>query len=138
MIPGPILRLDWGKITSDIEDFRAALTEKEWDRAAQLYDGPFLAGFYLNYAPDFERWVEEERSAVSHDALRAIEAAARGATAAGRTDAATEYWRRLTRLDQVNSRFAIGYIEALTQAGDRAAQSRMRRHMPRQCAASSR
>lgn len=121
VIVSPNLRLDPALITSDIGELRDAMAETSSGGAAELFVGPFLDGFYLTDAPEFERWVEEERSALSHDVLRAIEASARGAAAAGRSEQAAEYWRRLTRLDPVNGRFASGYIEALTNAGEHGA-----------------
>ena len=36
-----------------------------WANAAALYDGPFLDGFYLTGAPEFERWVEAERATLT-------------------------------------------------------------------------
>ena len=112
------LKLDPTAATSDVEDFRTAIAEQRWERAAQLFAGPFLDGFFLSDAANFERWVEEERARLTHDAFRAIEAAAREAASGGRVDAAVAHWRRLTTLDPVNGRFASLYIEALVGSGD--------------------
>jgi DNA-binding SARP family transcriptional activator len=116
----PNLRLDPEQITSDVNDFRLALAGKDWDRAAEVFKAPFLEGFYLSDAPDFERWAEEERSSLTYEGLRALEAAAGRADADGRTDKALESRRRLAKLDPLNGRFAAGYIEALAKTGDRA------------------
>jgi predicted Zn-dependent protease len=40
--------------------------------------------------------------------------------AAGALDAAAEWWRRLTLLDPLSGRFALGYLKALAARGDRA------------------
>ena len=117
----PDLRLDPRTLTSDLEEFRAAIASKNWERAAGLYTGPFLEGFYLGEAPEFERWAEEERSALATSGIRAIESFARECSDAGRTEEMVEQWRRLTRLDPFNSRFAASYMEALASSGDRAA-----------------
>ena len=61
----PDLRLDSRLISSDVEDFRLATAAKDWLKAADLFTGPFLDGFYLADAPEFERWVEEERGALA-------------------------------------------------------------------------
>jgi DNA-binding SARP family transcriptional activator/tetratricopeptide (TPR) repeat protein len=116
----PNLRLDPSKITSDVNDFRIAAGEKDWDGAAELFTAPFLAGFYLSDAPDFERWADEERSLLTHEGIRALESAAAQADADGRTGQALESRRRLSKLDPLNGRFAFSYIEALAKAGDRA------------------
>jgi DNA-binding SARP family transcriptional activator len=121
VIVSPNLHLDASLITSDIGELRDAMADLSSGAAEELFAGPFLDGFYLTDAPQFERWVEEERSALSHDVLRAIEALARSAAVAGFGEKAAEYWRRLTRLDPMNGAFASGYIEALSVAGERAA-----------------
>ena len=115
------LRLDPERISSDIGDFRAAVAAKRWGDAAALYTGPFLDGFYLADAPEFERWVEAERASLTTEGVRAIEIAARSSAESGRREDAAELWHRLTRLDPTNSRIAASYMEALAALGDRAA-----------------
>lgn len=117
----PDLRFDPALISSDLEEFRSAVAAKDWATAAHLYAGPFLEGFYLGDAPEFERWSEEERTALATAGLRAIEHSARGCAEAGRLEEAVEHWRRLTRLDPFNARFAASYMEGLAALGDRAA-----------------
>src|SRR5262245_24068664 len=56
----PVLRLNRNLLTADVAEFQAALTAKDWAGAANVATGPFLHGFYLPSAPNFERWVEEE------------------------------------------------------------------------------
>lgn len=116
----PTLRLDPGKITSDLDEFRAATSSKDWECAATLFAGAFLDGFFLSDAPDFERWAEEERSMLLHDALHALEAAVDQAEAGGKSDQAEDLLRRLAKLDPLNGRTAARYIEALSGAGERA------------------
>src|SRR5262249_32281339 len=76
-------------------------------------------GFYLADAPEFERWVETERAALATDGMRAIEQLGKERTVSGAHEEAAECYLRLTRLDPVNSRFAILYMEALERVGDR-------------------
>ena len=59
------LRLDAQQISSDVADFRVAVAGKNWTEAAALYVGPFLDGFYLADAPEFERWTESERASLA-------------------------------------------------------------------------
>jgi DNA-binding SARP family transcriptional activator/TolB-like protein len=115
----PDLRLDTTLISSDVAELRAAVRASDWRAAAALYVGPFLEGFYLADAPEFERWVESERASLAADAVRAIEHLAKDDLAAGRTSEAAECYRRLTRLDPVNPRFAIAYMEAMATIGNR-------------------
>jgi DNA-binding SARP family transcriptional activator/tetratricopeptide (TPR) repeat protein len=115
----PDLRLDSRQISNDVGEFRAAVRGKNWNDVASLYAGPFLDGFYLADAPEFERWVESERASFVADAGRAIAALAAESAAQGRRAEAAEYWGRLARLDPVNSRVAVQYMEALAALGDR-------------------
>ena len=117
----PDLRLDARQITSDVADFRAAVAAKNWSEAAALYVGPFLDGFYLADAPEFERWAEAERAALGAHGIRALELLAKESAAQGRREESAEYWRRLTRLDPVNARTTLSYMEALVALGDRTA-----------------
>ena len=120
IVSSPDLRLDPRLITSDVDDFLAAIRSKNWADATALYTGTFLDGFYLSDAPEFERWVDDERSSLAADATRAFEAAAKASLEAGHHDEALDSLRRLTRIDPANSRFAAKYMEALADAGDRA------------------
>src|SRR6185295_9408886 len=99
------LRLDPTQITSDLADCRAAIRAEDWARAAELYRGPFLDGFYLADAEEFERWVDEERLSIGKEAAKAIEAAARGATEQKDFERAAGLWRTLTTVDPLSSRF---------------------------------
>ena len=114
------LTLDRARVGSDIADFRSALASGARSQAAQLATGPFLDGFFLPGAAGFERWVEDERAALAADATRALLGLAREAEAAGDLDAALDWWRRLTRIDPLSGRFALGFLKALAARGDRA------------------
>lgn len=116
-----LLRLDPAQISTDVGEFRAAIAAKSWSVAAALYTGPFLDGFYLADAPEFERWAESERASLATEGIRAIENVAKASADAGRPEEAAEHWHRLTRLDPANSRTAVFYMEALAALGDRAA-----------------
>ena len=110
---GAGLRLDPG-ISSDVAEFQQALAAGDLERAASLYSGEFLDGFYLAAAPGFERWAEEERARLHQSALRALESLAE------RTGAIA-WWRRLAELDALSARYAAGHMRALAAAGDQVA-----------------
>src|SRR4029078_8831359 len=57
------LRLDSAGIISDVAEFKAACGGRDPQRAVTCYGGPFLDGFFLSDAPEFERWAEGERAA---------------------------------------------------------------------------
>jgi DNA-binding SARP family transcriptional activator/TolB-like protein len=114
------LRLDPNKITSDVSEFRDAIASADWQKASSLYAGPFLEGFYLGEAPDFERWSEAERSDLALHGLRAIESVAVDLERSGKLHDAVQARRRLTRLDPFSHAYAAAYMEVLAAAGDRA------------------
>src|SRR5437870_5461633 len=114
------LRLNPTVLPVDAREFEDAVDRGDAERAGALYAGPFLDGFFLSGAPEFEHWVETERARLARRAERALETLAGTATARGNHPAAVDWWRRLTALDPLSSRFAIGLMEALAAAGDRA------------------
>jgi DNA-binding SARP family transcriptional activator len=113
------LHLDPARLTSDLEEFRKAIAAKQWFQGAALYAGPFLDAFYLNDAPEFERWVDTERAVLAREGARVIERAAHAAEEGDHADEAAEQWQRLTRLDPLNGAYAVAYMQALARRGDR-------------------
>ena len=112
------LRLDPGRITSYVEELHTAATAADWEHAAAVFVGPFLDGFYLAAAPEFERWVDGERASVAATALQCIERAGEALDIQDPARALA-HWRRLAALDPLNARYAIACIERLVQRGER-------------------
>ena len=119
------LRLNPELITCDVSLFTAALKADRLEQAAAEYAGPFLDGFHLSDAPEFERWLEEERAELARDYCGALERLARRAADRGDRIGAVEWWRKLCAQDPLNARVAIGLMEALVAAGDRASALNM-------------
>jgi DNA-binding SARP family transcriptional activator len=115
------LRLNPETISVDACDFQAALDRSNPTTAVTLYRGPFLDGFYLPGLAEFERWAESERARLAQRYAGALEALANAAAAHGDPHGASDWWRRLAATDRVNSRYALGLMRALVQAGDRSA-----------------
>jgi DNA-binding SARP family transcriptional activator/TolB-like protein len=113
-----VLQLDASLITTDLADFEQALAADEPERAADLYAGPFLDGFHLPNAGEFERWVEAERADLARRVARALEACATRAARRGEARLAAEWWQRLAARDPLDSRIALALVEALAAAGD--------------------
>lgn len=61
-VAGNPLRLNPDVISSDVGVFNACIDAGELELAVQEYRGPYLDGFYLSDAPEFERWLEAERA----------------------------------------------------------------------------
>ena len=115
------LRLNPAAIASDGHAFQEAVERGDLAGAVALYRGPFLDGFYLTGADDFERWVETERARIARVVCEAHEQLANHAAARGDHRAAEKWWRRLTQIDPLSSRAALGLMMALVAAGEPAA-----------------
>jgi TolB-like protein len=118
------LRLNSEVIAVDLAEFTAALEAGDFARAVTVYGGPFLDGFYLPDAVEFEQWVEEERARLVQRHAAALEALARAAVDGGNLVAAAGWWRQLAQVEPLNARVAVCYMEALGAAGDRPAALR--------------
>lgn len=115
------LRLSAELLPSDVADFEDAIERGEWQRAAELYAGPFLDGFFVSDAEEFERWADTERGRLGRAYARALEALSEDAERRGATVDAVRWWRALAAHDPYSSRVAVRLMRALDRAGDRAA-----------------
>ena len=77
---GSEIRLNPEVVTSDVEEFESSLAQGKAERAETIYEGPFLDGFFLTDAPEFERWVEQRRSLLHQKQRDALERLANDAT----------------------------------------------------------
>lgn len=114
-----VYRLNPHAVTTDLADFRSAVTASNWPHARQLSTGAFLEGFYLEDAPEFERWTAEVRDRVAREIEGVLESHAALCEQRGEGAEARANWKRLTELDPINSRFAYHYVLALATSGDR-------------------
>jgi DNA-binding SARP family transcriptional activator len=121
------LRLNPDRISTDIGDFQQALTNQCPDRAVDVYSGPFLDGFFVNGAAEFEHWVDDERARLARGYRIALETLGEQATAQADYLAATAWYGRLTQVDPLNAQAAVRYMEALARSGDRAGAIRFGR-----------
>jgi serine/threonine-protein kinase len=74
--PGDSVVLNSSLVTCDVATFEDALARGDMARAAALYAGPFLDGFHISDAPEFERWVDAERNRIESGFAGAVEALA--------------------------------------------------------------
>lgn len=114
------VRLGWEGFTSDLAEFREAMQAGQPEKAVGLYEGPFLDGVNIDEAPEFERWAESERGILAHDYVVLLEQLARDADKRSELRAAVGWWRKLANADPLNSKVALGLMQALRAAGDRA------------------
>lgn len=112
------LRLNLDRIEVDTIAFEDAIKRNDFDEAVRLYTGPFLDGFVLPRAPEFEQWVRAERAALALEYARALECAALAADKRGDSRVAIDLWRKLAAIDPMNARIAISVMSAFVAAGD--------------------
>ena len=117
---GDELRLDPERLPSDLQVFREAIERGAWERAVDAYEGPFLDGFHLPDALDFERWLETERQALARAHAAALESLAQRRSDEGDVAGAVTLWQRRAALDPFDSRLAVHVMEALEAAGNTA------------------
>lgn len=111
------LQLNAGVVTSDVADFAAAELP---ERAVALYAGPFLDGFRMPDAPEFERWAEEERGRLAALHARWLDALAQRAETAGDAAGAVPWLSRLAAAQPLSDVVSERLVRALAASGDRA------------------
>lgn len=114
------LRIDATVISSDVAEFTAAIKRGELDVAVAAYGGPFLDGFHLVGAPEFERWLDEERRALNGAFARCLDRLASAAERDGDRHRSSEYLRQLSVLDPLNAKVAVRLMRALDAIDDKA------------------
>jgi len=113
------IHLNGTLISTDLREFAECTWNGELVRAAELYRGPFLDGFFLDDAPEFERWLEGERARLHYAAGRVFEQMANRSAREGDRFAVAEWWRRRATLDPTDTRVVLQLMGALTAVGDR-------------------
>ena len=116
---GKTLRLSPTAIRTDVGEFEDALDRGDLEAAAAVYGGPFLDGFFLKDAPEFERWAEAQRHRLARRLCGALVDLANAAAARGEQAPSAEWWRRAAEVDPLDSQIALDLIQALAAAGNR-------------------
>lgn len=114
------LRADPAQIASDRGEFLHAIEGGEDAEAVHLYRGPYLDGFYVREAPEFDQQVEQERQQLRARYTAALERLAAAEEERGDHAAAVRLWRQRANLDPTDAAVAVSLMRALASAGDRA------------------
>ena len=114
-----------GSVWTDIAAFgeftgRHASRE-DLDRAVGLWRGPFLDGFDLRDCPDWDEWLDLERSAWQQRMLEVLERAAEAHADEQDWSGALAHTRRALAIDPLQERFHRLAMRLYERAGDRAA-----------------
>lgn len=115
---GDSIRLDSTRVSCDATLLLEAIRSGDPEGVLSLYSGPFLDGFFLKGAPEFEHWVDSQRARLTAEFAEALEVLAKEALREGRFIEAVRWSRQLTDLDPFNSRSALQLMEALVGAGE--------------------
>lgn len=118
---GEDVRLDATAIRPDVVEFQRAMEAGDEEAAVALYRGPFLDGFFLPEADEFDQWSGRERQRLSDAYGKALEGLAERAEAAGDFGTAAVRWRARAAHDPLDSRVALRLMQALDASGNRAA-----------------
>jgi DNA-binding SARP family transcriptional activator/tetratricopeptide (TPR) repeat protein len=117
---GDDVLLDAELLLSDVAAFDAAIARGDLEAAVADYRGPLLDAFHLPGAPDFEHWLDVQRTHYEEVFLRALEDLALRAQAMDAWPEAVQWWRRAAVQQPHNTRVALGLMHAMARAGDRA------------------
>jgi len=115
---GKTLRLNPAVIRTDVGEFESALDHGALEEAVAMWGGPFLDGFFLRDAPEFERWAEAQRDRLARRLCAAYVELAHGAARQGAGARSAEWWRRAADIDPLDSEIAINVVEALAAMGN--------------------
>ena len=121
------LRLNSDALGSDLADQAAALATGRDEQAAALYVGPFLDGFHVPGAAEFEQWIETQRSQRARAHARLVERLAASAEARNDLAAAARWWQARVALDPLDTPATIELLGALAAAGNPAEALRLAR-----------
>jgi serine/threonine-protein kinase len=112
--------VDFERLQCDADAFDRAIAGGRWNEALELYRGELLEGFFISGAPEFEHWLDAERThlraAVVGGARTLVERAIEVGDVAGAVQLAAR-GLRLAPLDESLTQLLIGILD---RVGDRA------------------
>jgi DNA-binding SARP family transcriptional activator len=108
--------LDFDGVRCDVLELRARLAAGAVDESIAFWRGELAPGFHVSGAPDFERWLDDQRA----ELLRSLRAAAwESARAASGSDEEVQRVRTALRLDPGNEPGVRRLMQLLAAHGDR-------------------
>jgi serine/threonine-protein kinase len=112
--------VDFQLVWCDTAAFEASVKANRLEEALGLYRGDLLAGFFIDEAPEFDRWLHSERMRLRASAARAALTLSDQYDAGGNVAAATAWARRSLELTDTDERALRKLVELQCRAGDRA------------------
>jgi serine/threonine-protein kinase len=108
------------RVRCDVREFEEAVAAERLEAALQLYRGDLLVGFYVGGAPEFERWLDDERQALRARAAAAARTLASRHETGGSYTPAIGWARRAADYAPDDERALRRLMALLEKAGDRA------------------
>ncbi len=115
------LALDGTVIRCDAAEFERLIAAGQLAEALELYRGDVLPGFFLDDAPEFERWLEDTRARLRHTASTAATRLAAMHGERGELELATRYALGAHELSPDDEVVFRHYLTLLDRSGNRAA-----------------
>jgi DNA-binding SARP family transcriptional activator/TolB-like protein len=116
---GQTVALDRYGFWCDVQAFREGIAQGGAREALELYTGDFLDGFFLSGAPDFERWVDDQREDLRRMAVEAAWTLARRALGSGSRADAGHWARRAFGLRPLDEDALRRLLRLKDEIGDR-------------------
>jgi DNA-binding SARP family transcriptional activator/TolB-like protein len=116
--------IDEAAISCDAVEFEQVVDDGEYEEALGLYRGDLMQGLFVREAPEFERWLEDERTRLREKAAGAAWALAHEHISEDRLVDAERTAQRALLLVPTDEDEVRRFIQALADAGDRAAAVR--------------
>jgi DNA-binding SARP family transcriptional activator/TolB-like protein len=113
-----------GEVWCDASAFCEAIKAGRYAEALDLYSGELLPGFLIDDAPDFDRWIEDERDRLRNQAVSACLRLSEEAERDGDLQAALGLARRAVTIQPFSEPSHQQVIQLLDRTGDRAAALR--------------
>jgi DNA-binding SARP family transcriptional activator/TolB-like protein len=107
-----------GGVCCDAVEFGRAIDGSRLEEALALYQGDLLPGFFLSDAPEFERWLEGERSRQREQAVDAARKLAEQCDREGKQAEAAQWARRSLEMSPSDEGAARRLIVMLDRAGN--------------------
>lgn len=104
----------------DAAELRASLERGQLGRVVELYCGDLMPGFFLDGCSEFDSWLEEQRESLREAAAAACWTLAQHLEAGKNFTEASNYAKKVMRLDKTNERVLRRSMAMLDRLGDRA------------------
>lgn len=112
--------IDPAVIECDAARFEETLDRGSIAEALDIYRGDLLPGFFVRGAPEYERWLDGERTRLRGRAAKSARALARDLLTAGKREEATRMARRALAIAPDDENLLRQVLEMLSESGDTA------------------